>query len=156
MSPHAFGFDGLRWHARAFCHLGGVFKDFLLPRILDTRVTAEPGALSEEDALWHETFNVVVSPHPCLTPSQQAVVAKDYGMKSGRVTLTVRFAMLFYVLKRLGLLGDAAAEDPRLQHIVVLNKKETDQALARSGFQSQYSGRKQLRQGANLFNSGTN
>ena len=66
-SPHAFGFDGLRWHARAFCHLDGVFKDFLLPRMLDIRNLSEPGALSEEDTLWHETFDVVVGPHPNLT-----------------------------------------------------------------------------------------
>ena len=40
--------------------------------------------------------------------------------------------MLFYVLKRLGLLGDPEKEDPRRQHIVVLNKEDVQSALARS------------------------
>ena len=34
MTPHAFGYDGFRWHVRAYCHIDHKFKDFLLPRIL--------------------------------------------------------------------------------------------------------------------------
>jgi hypothetical protein len=34
----------------------------------------------------------------------------EYGMKKEKGLLRVRLAMLFYVLKRLGLLGDAAKE----------------------------------------------
>ena len=33
ITPHAFGYDGFRWHVRAYCHLDSKFKDFLLPRI---------------------------------------------------------------------------------------------------------------------------
>lgn len=157
MSPHAFGFDGFRWHARAYCHLDRTFKDFLLPRILGTRKLAERGAQPGDDALWHEMFDVVIGPHPKLTQSQQAVVSKDYGMKGGRVTLSVRYAMLFYVLKRLGLLGDATAEDPRQQHIVVLNKREADEALKRVGFAPDHTGREQLQRRADaLPNGGAN
>jgi len=39
-----------------------------------------------------------------LTPSQKKVVAKDYGMAGGKRMISVRHAMLFYVLKRLNLL----------------------------------------------------
>jgi hypothetical protein len=42
--------------------------------------------------------------------------------------------MMFYVLKRLGLLGDAAKDDARRQHIVVVNRAETEVALKKSGF----------------------
>ncbi len=35
ITPHAFGYDGFRWHVRAYCHLENKFKDFLLPRILE-------------------------------------------------------------------------------------------------------------------------
>ena len=34
ITPHAFGFDGLRWHVRAWCHETERFKDFLLSRVL--------------------------------------------------------------------------------------------------------------------------
>ncbi|CAA7614891.1 WYL domain-containing protein [Magnetospirillum sp. SS-4] len=134
ITPHAFGFDGFRWHARSFCHLDSQFKDFLLPRVLDVGSVAAPGASGADDELWQTSFDVIVCPHPVLTDSQKVVVAKDYGMQGGRGILCVRYAMLFYVLKRLGLLGDAAKEDPRRQHIVVGNFEETKAALLKAGF----------------------
>jgi predicted DNA-binding transcriptional regulator YafY len=129
ITPHAFGYDGFRWHVRAYCQLDQKFRDFLLPRILGVRGAGEPGASADQDRQWNETFDVEIGPHPDLTPSQQAVVAKDYGMKNGRAILTVRYAMLFYVLKRLGLLGDAAKVSPRTQHIVTLNREATEAAF---------------------------
>ncbi|WIM13831.1 MAG: hypothetical protein OJF58_004800 [Enhydrobacter sp.] len=129
MTPHAFGYDGFRWHVRAYCHIDKKFKDFLLPRILRVRGVGEPGASADQDRQWNDTFGVEIGPHPDLTPSQKAVVAKDYGMKNGRAILTVRYAMLFYVLKRLGLLGDAAKQSARTQHIVALNREATEAAL---------------------------
>ncbi|MEH2535109.1 hypothetical protein V1277_005594 [Bradyrhizobium sp. AZCC 1588] len=135
MTPHAFGYDGFRWHARAFCHLDKKFKDFLLPRILEARDPSEPGGSATVDHLWRDAFAVEIGPHPALTTSQQAVVAKDYGMRNGRATLEVRYAMLFYVLKRLGLLGDAGKSNPKTQHIVVLNREATEAALERAELQ---------------------
>jgi hypothetical protein len=135
MTPHAFGYDGFRWHARAFCHLDKKFKDFLLPRILKARGLGEPGDSAAVDHLWRDAFAVEIGPHPALTTSQQVVVAKDYGMKNGRATLEVRYAMLFYVLKRLGLLGDASKSSPKTQHIVVLNREATEAALERTELQ---------------------
>jgi hypothetical protein len=109
------------------------FKDFFLPRTLQARDVGEPGAAGDQDRLWHEFFAVEISPHPALTKSQKRVVAKDYGMGDGKCVLSVRYAMLFYVLKRLGLLGDAEREDPRRQHIVVVNKSAMQSALAKAG-----------------------
>jgi hypothetical protein len=62
------------------------------------------------------------------------VVAKDYGMTDGKCVLTVRYAMLFYVLRRLGLLGDATKEPARRQHIVVSRLSDVQTALARAEF----------------------
>lgn len=134
ISPHAFGYDGFRWHVRAYCHATDKFKDFLLPRILWCRGLGEPGTNSDQDALWQERFSVHIGPHPSLTVSQKAVVAKDYGMADGSAIMTVRYAMLFYVLKRLGLLGDASKLPPRSQHIVVINLSATELALERAEF----------------------
>ncbi|MDQ6436336.1 WYL domain-containing protein [Mesorhizobium sp. LHD-90] len=129
ITPHAFGYDGFRWHARAFCHLEETFKDFLLPRILKSRGEDEPGASGEADHFWHEYYPLEIAPHPALTSSQQEVVAKDYGMKGRKCVLRVRVAMLFYVMKRLGLLNDAVNEDPRRQHIVLLNEADAKRVL---------------------------
>ena len=134
ITPHAFGYDGFRWHVRGYCHVTDKFKDFLLPRVLGIGTLGEPGATADQDALWQERFGVEIGPHPDLTASQKAVVAKDYGMVKGSAVLTVRYAMLFYVLKRLGLLGDAAKLSARSQHIVVVNLDETEAALKKADF----------------------
>ena len=135
ITPHAFGYDGFRWHARAYCHLEHKFKDFLLPRILEVGAKGEPGVPGEHDWLWNNYFDVIIGPHPALTPSQKTVVAKDYGLDQGNGVLSVRYAMLFYVLKRLGLLGDAAKQSAHTQHIVTINRKETEAALEKAEFQ---------------------
>ena len=135
ITPHAFGYDGFRWHTRAYCHLEHKFKDFLLPRILEVGDKGEPGATGEQDWLWSNYFDVLVGPHHDLTVSQQKVVAKDYGFEHGNGVLSVRYAMLFYVLKRLGLLSDAAKQSARTQHIVTINRKETEAALEKAELQ---------------------
>lgn len=135
MTPHAFGYDGFRWHVRAYCHIDEKYKDFLLPRILNVRHMDVPGPGGDQDALWKKTFDIEIGPHPKLTPSQRAVVAKDYGMTNERAVLSVRYAMLFYVLKRLGLLSDASQQNPRTQHIVAVNAHETERALRRADFE---------------------
>jgi len=134
ITPHAFGYDGFRWHVRAFCHLEDKFKDFLLPRTLSARTPGEAGAAAEADWLWQNYFDIEIGPHPALTESQKRVVAKDYGLSDGKGTLSVRYAMLFYVLKRLGLLGDAEKEDPRRQHIVAINKYDVQTALNKTEY----------------------
>jgi len=134
ITPHAFGYDGFRWHARAFCHIDGKFKDFLLPRALKVRSPGEPGQAGTKDKLWHDFFSFEIVPHPDLTASQQAVVAKDYGMTNGKCVLKVRYAMLFYVLRRLGLLGDASKVPARRQHIVVSSYSDVQTALERAEF----------------------
>jgi WYL domain len=141
ITPHAFGYDGLRWHARAFSHGEQLFTDFLLPRILEVRAPGEPAAPAEQDELWHRHFRLEIAPHPALTPGQKKVVAKDYGMTAGKRVLSVRYAMLFYVLKRLNLLRDPEKEDPRQQHIIALNRDEIRQALELADSNSRADGR---------------
>ncbi len=135
MTPHAFGHDGFRWHVRSWCHVDGRFKDFLLPRILEVGEQGAAGADGTQDRLWHDCFDIVIVPHPLLSPGQQAVVAKDFGMEDGQTVLTVRYAMLFYVLKRLGLLDDASTRDPRSQHIVARDAQAVAEALQKVKFE---------------------
>jgi hypothetical protein len=101
------------------------FKDFALPRILGERAPGEPGADSATDTLWNHIINLEIGPHPGLTLSQQAVVTKDFNMHDGKAVLPVRIAMLFYVLKKLGLLEDATSANPHTHHIVDLNRPST-------------------------------
>jgi predicted DNA-binding transcriptional regulator YafY len=122
IAPHAIGFDGFRWHTRAFCLTDQSFKDFLLSRIIETRGTrpseAEPGA----DAEWNAHVTLEIGPHPELSDTQQKVIALDYGMRSGKAKIPVRKALLYYALKRLGLDTDPSARRPQDQQIVLLNR----------------------------------
>jgi predicted DNA-binding transcriptional regulator YafY len=119
--PHAIGFDGFRWHTRAFCMTDEVFKDFLLSRMLETRGSRQSDVSSDQDAEWHDHVTLEIGPHPDLSESQQKVIALDYGMRGGRTKIKVRKALLYYALRRLGLDTDPAARRPQDQQIILLN-----------------------------------
>lgn len=95
---------------------------------------AAPGAPGSEDVQWQERFSVRIAPHPDLSPDQRAIVERDYGMDDGSKALEVRYAMLFYVLKRLNLLGEPEKLPARSQHIVLANPEETREALRKADF----------------------
>jgi predicted DNA-binding transcriptional regulator YafY len=128
VSPHAFATDGLRWHARAYCHIDKKFKDFILSRCLDCRGPGEAGSVPGSDDLWHSLFEVALVPNPLLTSVRQAVVAQDFAMVDGKAIVPVRRAMLYYFSKRLRL--DLAPSDPRETPVVVSNRMEFDSALS--------------------------
>jgi predicted DNA-binding transcriptional regulator YafY len=130
ITPHAFANDGLRWHARAYCHIDMKFKDFLLSRCLECRGESEPGAAPEEDSFWKETFLVVLSPNPALSRNQQSVVEQDYNMTNGSVSVPVRKALLYYFQKRLRLDVAGALDEPHETPVVIANREEFAQALA--------------------------
>lgn len=122
IAPHAIAFDGFRWHARAFCSGGEVFKDFLFSRILGIRGSRESNVLAENDQDWHTSVTLKIGPHPALSDTQAKVIALDYGMKGGKAEIRVRRALLYYALRRLGLDTDPAARKPHDQQIVLLNR----------------------------------
>jgi hypothetical protein len=124
VTPHAFGFDGFRWHARAYCHLDGVFKDFLLSRVLQTRSTRTTEVDPECDHDWQRHVTLEIGPHPDLSDAQKHVIGLDYGMNSGKAEITVRRAFLYYALRRLGLDTSPNARRPQDQQIVLLNQDE--------------------------------
>jgi hypothetical protein len=124
IAPHAIGFDGFRWHTRAFCLTDQCFKDFLLSRVIETRGTKPNGIDPSADADWNEQVTLEIGPHPDLSETQQKVIALDYGMRGGRAKIPVRRALLYYALKRLGLDTDPTARRPQDQQIVLLNAAE--------------------------------
>lgn len=134
IAPHAIGFDGYRWHARAFCLSDNSFKDFLFSRILETRNSKPSTARAQEDMAWNEELTLEIGPHPDLSDAQKRVIALDYGMQGGRAEVRVRKALLYYALKRLGLDTDPSARRPQDQQIVLLN---SDVVLPDAGSRAQ-------------------
>jgi hypothetical protein len=122
VAPHAIGFDGYRWHARAYCETDRTFKNFLLSRMLETRGAKPREVTPDADVDWHEFVTLEIAPHPGLSAAQKKVIALDYGMRGDRTKIRVRKALLYYVLKHLGLDTDPAARRPQDQQIVLLNQ----------------------------------
>jgi hypothetical protein len=120
IAPHAIAFDGYRWHTRAFCLLDNCFKDFLLSRILETRGVQPSQIGSVADMDWAEQVDLVIGPHPELSDTQRRVIELDYGMTGGSAKISVRRALLYYALRRLGLDSAPGSRKPEEQQIVLL------------------------------------
>jgi predicted DNA-binding transcriptional regulator YafY len=127
IAPHAIGFDGFRWHARAFCQIDQTYKDFLLARIVETRGSKSSGVESGGDTDWNEEVTLEIGPHPELPETQAKVIALDYRMRGGKTKIKVRRALLYYALRRLGLDTEPNARRPEDQQIVLLNREVVDE-----------------------------
>jgi len=120
LSPHALGYDGFRWHVRAFCHKRQDFADFVLGRILSINGFEDSSVDAKDDLHWQTILTLVLAPRPDLPPGKRRVLELDYGMEDGQVELPCRQAFLFYTLRRLGLQADVA--DPAEQQIILKNR----------------------------------
>jgi hypothetical protein len=125
ITPHAIAFDGSRWHVRAYCHSHNDFRDFVLARISRISVEDRSQFDGSEDADWNREIEVVIAPHPDLSPKQKQAIASDYGMKDGRLVLHTREALLFYLLRHLGLLPKSTA-GVLSDQVVLENQKDLE------------------------------
>lgn len=132
ISPHAVGFDGFRWHVRAYCHERHAFRDFVVARILNVASDEESTADPLNDAAWINIVDVVLAPHPELEEGQRRAIELDYGMQDGRVSFQTRQALLFYVLRQLGL-DRPAQGTPQSQQIVLVNRDALQRFLDNNG-----------------------
>jgi hypothetical protein len=123
IAPHALVFDGFRWHARAYCSQSRKFKDFVISRIGQTRSSMASEAVVSADQDWQCLVDLIIAPHPVLSIGQRKAIELDYGMEHGKTTITVKHALLYYALRRLGLDTDPDARAPQDQQIVLLNRE---------------------------------
>lgn len=129
LSPHAIAYDGFRWHVRAYCASRKQFLDFVIARILKIEGTEPKGADPEQDNKWQNVLRLVLEPNPSLSPALRRALELDYGMKGGEVELPCREALLFYELKRLGLLESLRTGASQNQQIVLKNREELKEYL---------------------------
>lgn len=119
ITPHALASDGLRWHARAYCHAREEFRDFVLGRIMAIR-DKQPSEISgTSDTEWNEIVKVTIAPNPALTEDQQKIIESDYAMKLGKTAITVRRSLLFYLKQRLGI-DEGMEKSPAAQQVVIV------------------------------------
>ena len=132
ISPHAFGYDGVRWHVRAYCHLREGFRDFVLGRIMSPGTPTASEVDSSQDREWHTNVDLVLTPDDSLTIKQREGVEIDYGMQNGRVTVPCRQAMLFYTLRTLNFEPNGTPRKGEKQ-VVIANLAEIKPLLPKPG-----------------------
>lgn len=126
ISPRAFANDGLRVHVRAFCHRDEAFKDFNLSRIERVREAVECPFADRVDGDWVSFATLRIVPNPALGDGARQALARDYGMKRGRLELQVRRALLLYSTRRLGFIGLEKRQPPLLNEVQELLLEAVD------------------------------
>ncbi len=113
--PHHIVDTDQRCHIRAWDSLRGRFADFVIGRILSgTPCHDYPWVDALADQFWHEHIAIILGPDSELTQAQRRVVQQDYGMRNGRIEITVRKALVTYVAASLGILDEIqGTKNPR-------------------------------------------
>lgn len=100
--PHTIVDNGLRWHVRAFDRKTNSFRDFVITRISKVTLLDKPVEEFEkeiEDNQWMRKMDLHIVPHPINVEYPQAIEL-DYGMEKGLLQITVRAALVGYLLRR--------------------------------------------------------
>lgn len=129
ITPHAFNFDGYRWHSRCFCHQSKLFKDFLLSRVMEIGDIKESQVDPSEDLDWLNEIPVKIGPHPDLSESQAKVIEYDYDMKGGVRVIPVKKASLFYFYRKMGFHVPDRHVPKKARQIVLVNRDEVEDCL---------------------------
>lgn len=104
--PHALVDSGLRWHVRAYDRTKGEFRDLVLTRMEQVvplpEATEKQFAAADEKAVadlqWNQWVTLHLEPHPAHPHPE--TIERDYGMQHGRLTVTLRAAVVGYVLRQ--------------------------------------------------------
>ncbi|MDW7748534.1 WYL domain-containing protein [Halomonas sp.] len=124
--PHTLVFAAGRWHVRAFCEKHRDYRDFVLSRF---RGVPEPcgdmlddhGLAEDED--WHTRVEVRLIPDRRLPSRERALIAADYGMDEGELTLSCRGPLVLYALRELGVNPHHVETEPRAQQVEIANRQ---------------------------------
>lgn len=126
VSPHAFAYDGFRWHIRAYCELVDEFRDFILGRILDVQNVKVSKIDSADDYKWNHFVTLKIAAHPDLTPGQRKIIEKEYNMSDGVAQIKVRAAFIYYVLLRFRLENEEDTRFSKNKSAILLNYDEIE------------------------------
>lgn len=128
VEPHTLVNTGLRWHVRAYSEDTCDFRDFVLSRIVEAEcldLPAESGEQYDDD--WVETVVLKLAPHAGLDAARRASLLLDYAASGEVVEVSVRRALLGYVLQRLNV--DTTPDhsmNPNACQLMLLNRDEIE------------------------------
>ena len=110
IAPHSLAFDGTRWHARAWSYESSRFRDFVLTRFQQIHGRRSSTVNPHDDVEWQTFFVVEIEPNPNLTTSQRDSVINDFGMVDGKLSKTIRRALVSYFVRHLRIDGAQKAQ----------------------------------------------
>ena len=128
LEPHSLVDTGLRWHVRAYSEDTYDFRDFVLSRFVEAKKldqAAESSAHYDDD--WTEVVTLQLTPHPKLEPQQRMSLMIDYRGDNELIELSVRRALIGYVLQRLSV--DTTADhslNPNAYQLVLVNRDDIE------------------------------
>ena len=100
--PFALADNGHRWHVRAYDRRSGEFRDFVLARIADAKLSAgivEEREAPAQDIQWNRIAELELVPHPANVQHPDTIEA-EYGMQNGVLSVRVRAAMAGYLMRQ--------------------------------------------------------
>ena len=128
LEPHSLVNTGLRWHVRAYSEDTYDFRDFVLSRFVEAKRLDEPAESSVNyDDDWTEVVTLQLTPHPKLDPTKRMSLMIDYHGDNEIIELTVRRALIGYLLQRLSV--DTTANhsmNPNAYQLIVVNRDEIE------------------------------
>jgi len=128
IEPHSLMNNGLRWHVRAYNNDTYDFRDFVLSRFTAVELlddNAESNQMYDDD--WVEHVTIKLTPHPGLDDKKRKALMLDYAAEDDVTEITVRRALIGYLLQRLGV--DTTADhslNPNAYQLVVVNRDEIE------------------------------
>lgn len=128
LEPHSLVNTGQRWHVRAYNEDTYDFRDFVLSRFVEAKKLDEPADSSAHyDDDWTEVITLRLTPHPKLDSQKRASLMIDYRGNDEVIELTVRRALIGYVLQRLSV--DTSVDyslNPNVYQLALVNRDEIE------------------------------
>lgn len=115
ITPHSICTDGNRWHVRAYNHDGDRHSDYSLSRISKAGNISEAEKDIPSDKVWNTYVDIQVAPEDGLDETIAERLQIEYDMEGGYRSFSVRKAMLWYILRRLGF-NPVATDKSTLPH----------------------------------------
>ncbi len=128
IAPHSLIQGAGRFYVRAWSEEHNDFRDYNLARI-DSVGHESPSPIdSGLDYEWHHLIDLIIAPNNNLPEQKQAAIADEYGMDDGRLVVTMRVSLCFYLMTENNLDIPLGVLKPEKQQLVLLNQEEVFEA----------------------------
>ncbi len=128
--PHTLVYTGLRWHVRAWCEKNQDYRDFVLSRFRGLPDMMDTSShLAAGDTNWNTMITLQIKPDDRLSKAQRQVVAEDYGMKRGVLSIKLRATLVQYALQQLRIDPKIVDGIPEAQQIIIANRDKISRWL---------------------------